>query len=339
MPELARPTPRRIPTATRTLLALLAVLAVMSAAACSSSEDPAPVAAPTTVAAAPRLPSGSSSHEIRLDTGTRTYRTYVPASLDRSKPAPLVMMLHGGFGSGAQAESAYGWNGLADDAGFIIVYPDGLGNGRKHDVARSWNAGTCCGIAARDDVDDVVFLAQLVESLARNNAIDPRRRFVAGMSNGAMMAQRMACETRLFAAMASVAGAQMVPCDTAEPTSTIFIHGTADTRVPPDGSPGDGIGRVPEHPPLDETVTGWVRRNSCDDATNRENGPVAITAWTCADGRGVERIVVDGAGHQWPGSQAEPGPIRKAMNVDEPSQVFYATGAIWGFFSAHPAPE
>lgn len=325
----------------RHVLALLAVigLAITPLVACSSSGDDTATTTPPTTVATPRFAAGSTAHSITIDGTTRTYRTYVPKSLDRAKKAPLVVMLHGGFGSAKQAEATYEWDQFADDAGFIVVYPDGTGQGPRGNFARSWNAGTCCGIAMKSKVDDVLFLAQLVAAVQVNNAIDPRRQFVAGMSNGAMMAQRMACETRVFAAMASVAGAQMVPCDTAAPTSTMFVHGSEDTHVPLDGSAGTGRGKVPAHLAFADTADAWVKRNDCGNALTRDNAELALTSWICANGIGVETIIVDGAGHQWPGAAKLTAGEREELDVDQTSQRFFTTGAIWSFFAAHPAPR
>ena len=100
-----------------------------------------------------------------------------PASIDPSKAVPLVVMLHGGFGSGEQVESAYGWDAKADAEGFVVAYPNGQD--------RAWNAGTCCGKPAKEHVDDVAFIVQVVQAVQRQQQIDPRRIFATGASNGA----------------------------------------------------------------------------------------------------------------------------------------------------------
>jgi poly(3-hydroxybutyrate) depolymerase len=96
------------------------------------------------------VPIGSPGQSIQSGGRTRTYRLYRPASLKPSSPAPLVVFLHGGFGDGEQAEQSYGWDAEADAAGFVVVYPDG--------VSKAWNGGTCCGLPASQDVDDVGFI-------------------------------------------------------------------------------------------------------------------------------------------------------------------------------------
>lgn len=141
------------------------------------------------------LPS-STTASIRVGGVTRTYRLFVPTGL--TGPAPLVVVLHGGYGSGAQAETAYHWDDRATAGGFVVAFPDGL--------HRSWNAGGgCCGQAGRDGVDDVAFLTALVAEVGRRASVDPRRVYATGMSNGGIMTYRLACETDLFAAVAPVA--------------------------------------------------------------------------------------------------------------------------------------
>ena len=88
----------------------------------------------------------------------RSYRLYIPAGLP--SPAPLVVMMHGGFGSGQQAERAYGWDELADSAKFVVAYPDGVG--------RAWNVGGCCGRPGRENIDDVGFINAVVDDIAAN---------------------------------------------------------------------------------------------------------------------------------------------------------------------------
>lgn len=276
------------------------------------------------------LPSGTTSHTIEIGGTKRTYLTYVPANLDRSKPVPLVVMLHGGFGSDTQAEQDYGWDQEADAEGFVVAYPDGLNH--------AWNAGNCCGAPAKNNIDDVGFVTQMVTAVGQQVAIDPRRTFVTGMSNGAMMTERLACETHVFAAAASVAGAQMVPCTNPAPISMLHIHGLADTHVPFDGSPGNGIGKVPAHPPIATTMAAWRKADGCGAPASTTAGVVTTSTATCPDGRAVELITVEGAGHQWPGSSTKHPAVKKLLGADPPSTAFDATPLIWAFFAAHPAP-
>lgn len=140
------------------------------------------------------IPVGQSSQTIEWGGVTRTFHRYQPQGLTGA--APLVVMLHDGFGDGAQAERAYHRDAEADSGHFVVVYPDGLNH--------AWNAGSCCGIPQRTDVDDVGFLTAVVDASGQQTAIDPARVYVTGMSNGGMMALRLGCQTNVFAAIAAV---------------------------------------------------------------------------------------------------------------------------------------
>jgi polyhydroxybutyrate depolymerase len=295
-------------TPRRTLAALLAVVLAASAlAGCAPRDDG---------------PSGRSTGEterrtMSIDGIERTYLVHVPPDL-AAEPA-LVLMLHGGFGSGRQAERAYGWNARADAAGFVIAYPDGIG--------RTWNAGDCCGSSAREDVDDVTFLTKLVATLQEDFGIDSARTFATGMSNGAMMTYRLACETSLFAAIAPVAGTVVTACDDPATTSVLHVHGLDDSSVRMDGTAGDGAGKV-DGMPVDDAVALWSAAGDCGDAVVTEEGDVTTSTTSCTDGVTVTLVTVAGAGHQWPGSVPREGA------EDPPSDALDATTLIWEFFDA-----
>lgn len=263
-------------------------------------------------------PGLTESRTIDVDGVERTYRVHVPGSL-AAEPA-LVVMLHGALGSAAQAEGAYGWNPAADRAGFLVAYPDG-----DH---RTWNAGGCCGPPADNGVDDVAFVAAIVAELQDEFGVDPARTFATGMSNGAMMAYRLACETDLFAAIAPVAGTIVTVCDDPSPTSVVHIHGLDDDMVRMDGEIGDGAARVGGTPVL-EAVAVWHQASECAEPAVRTEGEVTTASAACSGGRNVVLITVANAGHQWPGS------VPRRGAADPPSTAIDATAAIWAFFDAH----
>jgi polyhydroxybutyrate depolymerase len=289
----------------RRLLALLLVAATAAAlAGCAPLRDPEPT-------------RGDEVRTIDVDGTSRSYRIHVPETLDAA-PA-LVLMLHGGLGSAPQAEQAYGWDAQADSAGFVVVYPDGLN--------RVWNAGDCCGSSARRDRDDVAFLTAVVDDVQAEFGIAPERTFATGMSNGAMMTYRMACETEVFAAIAPVAGTIVTACDDPAPVSVLHVHGADDASVRMDGEPGTGVGEV-DGMPVADAIALWREADACDAPTIEVEGAVTTDTATCADGRTVTLVTVAGAGHQWPGSVAREGA------TDEPSTALDATSLIWEFFAA-----
>lgn len=276
------------------------------------------------VPATPGAVSGESSeHHIAWGGADRLYRLYVPANA--AAAAPLVVMMHGGGGSAQHAEDISGWDALADREGFVVAYPnaDGL----------AWNAGSCCGRPAATGIDDVGFIEAMVREIETAHAIDARRVFAAGMSNGAMMAYRLACESTIFAAVAPVAGTMMVTCTKPAPVSIIHIHGLADQNVPFDGSRGTGFAQV-DGPPVPDVIAFWRTTDQCDPAEVTTSGAVTTSIASCGEGRAVELITIAGAGHQWPGADTSRDRVRPG--ADAPSTDLDATTTIWTFFAAHP---
>ncbi|GIH25033.1 hypothetical protein Aph01nite_33430 [Acrocarpospora phusangensis] len=272
------------------------------------------------------IPVGRSDHTIVVDGQTRTFHVYRPSELPAE--APLVVMLHGAFGSGAQAERDYGWNPMADTGRFVVAYPDGL--------SRAWNVGAgCCGKPGAQDIDDVAFVTAVVTVIRRDLPVDPSRVYATGMSNGAMLSYRLACDTDLFAAIAPVAGTLLGQCPQPGRSSLIHIHGLTDRRVRYDGSPGIGQVAV-DGPPVPDLITRWRTAGGCGAAAVRTEGPSTISTATCANGRAVDLVTVSGAGHQWPGGRDSA--LREALGLDEPSNAFAATTTIWTFFAAQRGP-
>lgn len=192
-------------------------------------------------AAAEGATSGTSTDVIvhTADGRDRTARRYIPALPERAQ-APLLVALHGGTGWGAQFEATSGFDALADEHGFIVVYPDGVGIGPEGDQLRTWNGGICCGPAARDDIDDVAFLIALVATISEDHRIDADSVFATGHSNGMIMSYRLVCEAAdVFVAAAGQAGTLGVDdCYPSQPVSVRHIHGSADTNLPIDGGRG-----------------------------------------------------------------------------------------------------
>ncbi|MGA8547941.1 MAG: PHB depolymerase family esterase [Mycobacterium sp.] len=249
---------------------------------------------------------GTSVHTISVGGHDRTYRLYKPKGLPAS--APLVVMLHGGFGNGAQAEKSYGWDELADSSKFVVAYPDGLN--------RAWNVngGGCCGRSAKEGIDDVAFVTAAVADIRRNVGIDAARVYVTGISNGGIMSYTLACETAIFAAIGPDSATQLNACDSPHPTSVMHIHGTADRLIRYDGGRGAGVAHI-DGPPVSQLNAFWRNVNHCGAPASTTSGSVTTSTAGCPDNRSVVLITVDGGGHQWPG---------------------FATAKLWEFFAAHP---
>lgn len=270
------------------------------------------------------LPVGSSTHALVVDGIKRTYIVYRPAGLMDS--APLVVMIHGGYGSAAQAQRSYGWDSEADSQHFVVAYPNGDG--------AAWNTGGgCCGQPAAKNIDDVGFITAMVRQIGLEVSIDPSRIYATGISNGGIMDYTLACRTSIFAAIGPDSATQLGPCMQPDPISVIHIHGRADTRIRYDGGEGSGAAHIkgPAIPDLNAT---WRAIDQCGPPSVTVNGVVTTSNASCPGGRNVELITIDGAGHQWPGGQRKPL-VQKLLNTDPPSTALDATSTIWRFFEQH----
>jgi len=265
----------------------------------------------------------------------RTAHVYVPAGLRTDQPVPLLVALHGGTGWGTQFERTSGFDRLADQHGFIVVYPDGIGIGPNVDQLRTWNGGVCCGPAVRRNVDDVAFLKQLVATISDQQRIDPNRVFATGHSNGMIMAYRLLCEAAdVFVAAAGQAGTLGVDhCRPSQPVSLRHIHGTADTNLPLDGGRGSTSIAGIDFPSPRAGIRTFAATDGCPHrpkATTR--GPVTTRAWrSCDAGTVVELVTVDGASHAWMGAT---GRTRPGGPV--PSTAYDSSRSSWAFLAAHP---
>jgi poly(3-hydroxybutyrate) depolymerase len=167
----------------------------------------------------------------------RAYRLYVPKNL-RSGKVPLLLALHGGYGNSEYFEHFLGMNKVADRKGFIVAYPNGTeGKIWLMKNKRMWNAGNCCGIASRKNIDDVEFLADVIRDVTAKYPIDPKKVYITGHSNGAMMSYKFVCERpEMVAAMVSVSGQLTADrCKSAVGVKVLHIHGNNDEHVPYQG--------------------------------------------------------------------------------------------------------
>ncbi|HAT40441.1 MAG TPA: poly(3-hydroxybutyrate) depolymerase [Rheinheimera sp.] len=269
---------------------------------------------------------------VKLSDG-RFYVLYVPSSLPSSAAAPLVLMFHGGGGHAEQAAQAYGWQATADKYGFVLVFPNGSSRLPRARLA-TWNAGNCCGYARDEHIDDVAFVRQVIADVQRRVAVDPQRIFATGMSNGAMLSQRLACEmSDTFRAIAAVAGTDNTrQCPLQQPLSVLLIHAKDDTHVLYQGGAGKDAFRddskVTDFTSVPATLQRWRQRLQLSDVsaqTSTQPG-AAFERYKSQDGRiELQLISTDTGGHSWPGSK----PVRGKT----PSTAIAANEQIWQFFA------
>ena len=284
------------------------------------------------------LPAAASDQQHRIVSKglERRYLLHLPAGKEDQQGLPLVVVLHGGGGNGEGAARQTQFSREADRAGFIVAYPDGTnasGTARR----LTWNAGGCCAYAMSHGVDDVAFIRAMVEEIARDHAFDRSRVYASGLSNGAMMAYRLACEASdVFVAVGVVAGVVMsAPCAPAQPVAVIHIHGSDDENVPLAGGVGRKSLTRTAYPPVSQSIALWARIDGCGaPPVERQAAPgVRETVYqNCRDGSAVVFDVIDGGGHSWPGGE------RMALFLDPPSHAMAATLAISRFFAIHARP-
>jgi polyhydroxybutyrate depolymerase len=339
-----------MPLATR-LLCLGAILLLASTTGCTPDTPPeTPDAGPPPGPTYPPIPDrtscsglnvGPGSHELTFshDGRTRTYRVRVPPSYVPTRPTPVVVAFHG-FGSNElEQEGLSQMSQVADEKGFIAVYPRGLNYSEarrvppdpQYDDSRSWNAGGCCGPAQVYNANDVDFVEALFADLDKRLCVDTRRIYATGLSNGGFFSYRLACErAERFAAIAPVAGSENVfPCNPSRPVPVMHFHGTADTTIPYEG------GTIPLGRPYSsapDTVAKWAERNGCKgtlEETYRQADSICRTHTGCS--APATLCTVQNGGHTWPGGLMPAEYGYTTRNLD-------ATREMWRFFELHPRP-
>ena len=330
----------------RALFALTLGVAAASLAGCrrasaSASGEPARPsgmrAAPPTTATRQAADGDAGRSVVTLDVAgvMRRYIRYEPPGLDRSAPAPFVVFLHGATASGAIAERLYGMSQLAASQGFVVAYPDALGQ------PSAWNTAPDVGNRKPSDVE---FLRALVEQEQATRPLDPRRTFACGHSSGAIMSYRLAAEASdLFAAVGIVAGTigYRLPNgrtwtfgEPQRPVGVIHFHGTDDPLVPYNG--GSRRGEAGGVIPVADSISFWVSHDGCDRTPAQETTPDAsATRQTYGGGRDGTEVTlwtIQGGGHEWPGWAPA------ARRPEGGTSTVKATDLIWEFFAAHPRP-
>lgn len=272
---------------------------------------------------------------------TRTYHVLVPVGLAPDEPAPLVLALHGGGGRGDRLPSLTEGQlrREADRRGWLVVLPDGVGRG--------WNDGREVTAAPRRDVDDVAFLAALLDRVAEDYAVDPRRVYVTGISNGGFMSITLALRlSERIAAAAPVTASLQKDLEALIPTRPVpilFMNGTEDPLVPYDGGQVRVLGRARgEILSTDASAAHFRALAGCTAPTKTRALPdlapddgtrVHVESTPrCAAAVVVYRI--DGGGHTWPGGR----PSLPQAWVGRVSRDIDATRHIFDFFAAHALP-
>jgi polyhydroxybutyrate depolymerase len=262
--------------------------------------------------ASDKLPK-DTLYSIKCSGIKRTYLLHIPSGLDTSKSIPLLIALHGGHGTGKRMIelTSGGFNTLADQENFIVVYPNGIG--------RNWNDGRlnmpASYKAQNSNIDDVGFISALIDEIVKTKNADPKRVYVTGMSNGALMTQRLAIElSNKIAAAAPVCG--NIPSDLKstpkQEVAIMIINGTSDPLVPYEGGfihfRKKNLGKVTS---TNESVSFWLKNNKINatplitelpDTNISDSCHVRKTSYgESSDAGEVVLITIEGGGHTWAG--------------------------------------
>jgi polyhydroxybutyrate depolymerase len=261
-----------------------------------------------------------------VDGEIRRYLLYVPKTYDPSKAVPLVISIHGFAGWPAQQQDVSGWNKLADQYGFIVVYPSGTG------LPRHWRAS-----GTSDSYKDIDFISALIDNLAANFNIDPDHIYVNGHSNGGGMSFMLSCTLAdRLAAVGSVSGAYLYPwdqCQMERAVPLIVFHGTGDPVVPFSGGPSQMF-NLP-FPDITSWVGQYAAHNGCTSTSQtilKTDEVTGVQFGGCNQGGEVVFYTIAGGGHSWPGSHA----LMPVRIVGKTSQAIDATNLMWQFFEEHP---
>ena len=216
------------------LLAAAPLLAGTALTACGSlarvgHRPPAPGAEPARHA--PASETGPVRH-LAFGGRDRTYVVHRPTERPSAAGLPVLLILHGRFGTAENTARLTHFDQVADRAGFLAVYPEG--------VERSWSDARGTTEASTAGVDDVAFISALIDELVARDGVDPARVYVTGFSNGGILTQQLGCQLAgKLAGIAPVAGPtppSLPPaCHPSRPLPVLEIHGTADPVVPYQG--------------------------------------------------------------------------------------------------------
>lgn len=290
------------------------------------------------------MPASAGPHRDTFDAaidvdspgGPRRAVACVPRAAAPAAGWPVVLAFHGGRSHPEQMRGFSGLDEFAAAAEAVVVYPAGTGS---REGVLGWNGGNCCGEAVERRIDDVAFVGRLLDRLADTLPIDARRIHATGMSNGAMMAHRVAAEMAgRIASVAPVAGPLALGSIAPQrPVPVLCFHGTLDQFTPWEGGVGRRSPTRTDHRGIVEGLLDWVRANGLDPVATR--GPVpsvdaGITierlAWGRPDQAEVVLYRIEGAGHTWPGRRPD------SFYLGSSALGFPANPLIVDFFRRHP---
>lgn len=308
---------------------------------------------------------GNHNFTLSHDGLERFYLVHIPESYDKNKKTSLVMVFHGGGGNARKGPEYFGLNSKSDKEGFIVVYPEGSKKEVFGKTFAAWNAGRCCGDALKSNIDDVGFVSKMINKMKADFSIDDKRIFATGMSNGAQMSYRLACELSEEIAAIAPSGSQGTfdDCHPKRHVPVLHIQGKADPCSLYEGGDCGGcaskfwneIGIPVDYEnwkcvSIPDYIEQWRTRNGCLEKTDvifQNKGATCVAYKGCQDGADVELCTIESLGHNWAGRTSYSldacdlrpnGKICSSWkkNVGSLNQDLVANDQIWEFFKKHP---
>jgi len=292
-------------------------------------------------------PQGTHTLTLTVNGLERTYIVYVPRTYNPAKKTALVIMLHGGGGKAKGAMWETGWAAKAEQEGFLAVFPNAMPPNPKQRSSfvfnpQLWNDGSDRFFPGSSAPDDVAFINAMIDDLIARFAVDEKKIFLTGFSNGASLSFLAGIElANRIAAIAPVAGACWpVSLKLSSPVSLLYITGTEDPlNVIEGGVPRLASGqsdkvRGKPKPPVRDSIMKWAKALACPAApanTVKNNGVSVETFRPCSHGSEVVYITVEGLGHTWAGGRS----LLPETMVGKTTDKINANDVIWDFFQKH----
>ncbi len=270
---------------------------------------------------------------------TREFNIRIPPNYDGASPLPLLFVFHGGNGEGAMIQNSLGFDALTDRDGAIAVYPDG--------IEKNWADGRGTTDASLAGVDDIGFVADLIDHMSTHLNIDDEKVWVTGVSNGGFFTQHLACELsdRIDAIAPVISALPSAARDTCRPGDALpmlAIQGTEDAFITFEGGDAShdrlGIGDGGAIESADTTRAFWAERYGCtpepevtalEPVDAQDSTRATLYAYRgCQDGARIDYYIVTGMGHTWPPNEGATPRV-----AGQTSKQLDATELIWAFFN------
>ncbi|MBZ0187301.1 MAG: hypothetical protein K8F91_13725 [Candidatus Obscuribacterales bacterium] len=286
---------------------------------------------------------GLIPHQLMYEGLSRRYFVHAPPGYHPGHPVAVVILFHQDGANGKEIASLSQLNRIADQNGFLAVYPDA--------VQGVWNDGR--GVNRHYQFDDVGFVDRLIRELQQKWNADSTRVYAAGFDGGGFFAQYLALKLPgKLAALASCAAT--LPAVVANqfrprrPIPVFFILGMDDQVVPFKEAEKRQKKRQKKQqksrPPYlfaSEAVNYWLMGNKCSQRAEQgmlndvDETDQTRVRWlrygVCSQGSEVQLFGVEGGGHTWPGGYKN----EKERSVGKTCKDIDASHEIWRFFSKH----